>query len=213
MQSKKNFLVWSITIALGWTIGSLLMAVNKNGVLLADTFSLLFSSLLQGTLIGAIIGVGQSFIFNIQNRSRWIGRVMVIFALLKPLGILSGLLIFNVSSVLWGYGLSFPAGSNVFWASPSNIDAVFGGWVIGLGLWLSLDQSVLGMGTERKKIKWLCILGGWASMGIGVFFGLAAGGMLENLIVGGILGVGTGIILWIVTKEKPGLLNSFGLVY
>lgn len=204
MTKKSLFFAWAAPIAIGWAIGTLFFPVNNAGFIVEILPNLLAASLIQGGVIGLFVGTGHWLLFHRKAAPKWIILQVFGFALVKPVGLVLTIFPILLSWMLNGRSHINPT---LHLPYPASIDAIYGGWVIGLAWWFMLRDSM----PKERNYTLLWILGAWASVGIGVVAGLKidANPLGNAIAVGGIIGIVSGLIL-LITAEDPDFLVQTG---
>jgi hypothetical protein len=195
---------WVLTSTVGWAASrSALQIPSLNSA--HDIMPWAVANVLDGALIGTIITFGQWLILR-NVFTKLSGRFLAT-ALLYPLGLLAGLLVFSY----WGLAALTRLGGAVLIVTPSKTLMVAGA-IIGIGQWYTLRSHL----TPNFQSMVLWVLGAVLGLTLGGFYGgshfsllidltmipQSIHGMVGGAFTGFVSGGVTGIILLILLKRS-----------
>ncbi len=215
IRYQKFFAIWVSGNALGWLFGPI-AGLAALAYSLEDVARLLPVYLLQGLLLGVVIGALQALAVRVVGGKalRWFVATIIGYALTFP----TGLVLFSAIALLGfrAHGANFMAAGAGWIFNPFPGALFLGCFVIGVVQWLVL-RPLLARRDWQTAALW--VFGLWASCGlsfmIGQWFNTISLGMVPawtvgllgyRALTGAAIGLFSGALLWILMSEKVGTL-------
>ena len=185
------YLLWVLATTVGWSAS--VFDLDSTAKTYMDIVRLLPIYLIDGLLIGFIMGIGQELVLRriISLNWDWVRATFLGYGLAFLMGLLVSI---SIPTIVWGlqgeYLLPFAQSSTVsIWF---NMDDLFwGGFLIGPIQWQVL-KKIIPNPKRSKAILWM--LGNWFVFGISFFIrAFTHQTMLANFQMG-IMGIAMGIV-------------------
>ena len=203
------YLLWILTTMIGWSAGVFNLDFEAKTYL--DVLRLLPIYLIDGLLIGFIMGIGQEFVLRriTPLNWEWVRATVLGYGLAFLMGVIVSVLI---PSLVWfshgEYLLPFIDASTVsIWL---NIDDLFwGGILIGAIQWPVL-KKIIPNPNSKKGLLWVLMT--WFVLGASVYVRIFTHrnflGEFQMGIMGMFIGIVTGVILLAILQPQKSIATN-----
>lgn len=189
------YLLWILATTVGWSAG--VFDLNFEARTYMEVVRLLLIYLVDGLLIGFVLGIGQVLVLRRFTNLNWDWLRVTVLG--YGLAFLMGLIVsISIPSIVWGlqgeYLLPFAQPSTVsIWF---NMDDLFwGGFLIGPIQWQVL-KKIIPNPNRNKAILWM--LGNWFVLGASVFIRAFTHETLLANFQMPIMGIGMGAVTGVI---------------
>ena len=206
-STLKFWVFWLLTMIVGWAVVQYVGIYERNTTLNSwgTVFSLVFRFLINGALIGGIIGLFYWGIFRVwtKNSQRWGLTTFLGYAIGSPLGFLAAVVISWVIAKL--NGIELLAGStSSFLFMPLALTMILSGGFVAFVQVFALQGTFLNI-TWKDRALW--VFGSSLSWGIGFILANLAWGIRfstssQSAMVGLVVSIMTGSILYILLSAN-----------
>ena len=200
MKAKLNpfvvYLFWILATMVGWLAGVFNLGATAKTYL--DIVRLLPIYLVDGLLIGLVVGLGQALVLRrfTDLASKWVLATTIGYVLTFGMGLIVSVLIPSIVWMLKGESLlpfTKPSTTDI-WITIH--DLFWGGMLIGAIQWPVL-KKIIPNSSHSKGILWVLVT--WFVFGTSIFVGaFTHGSFLATFqmgILGSVMGLSTGLIL------------------
>lgn len=203
------YLLWILATTIGWSAG--LFNLDFEAKTYLDVLRLLPIYLIDGLLIGFIMGIGQELVLRRFTHLswEWVRATVLGYGLAFLMGAIVSVLI---PSLVWlshgEYLLPFINASTIsIWL---NIDDLFwGGILIGALQWPVL-KKIIPNPTSKKGLLWVLVT--WLVLGASVYVRIFTHGNFlrefQRGIMGMFIGIVTGVILLAILRPQNGMATN-----
>jgi hypothetical protein len=203
------YLLWILATTIGWSAGVFNLDFEAKTYL--EVLRLLSVYLIDGLLIGLIMGLGQELVLRRMTHlnGEWVRATVLGYGLAFLMGVIVSVLI---PSLVWlshgEYLLPFMDASTVsIWL---NIDDLFwGGILIGAVQW-SVLKKIIPNPTLKKGLVWVLVT--WFVLGASVYVRIFTHGNFlgefQMGMMGMFIGIVTGLILLVILRPQDSMASN-----